>query len=63
MIDKRHELAALKAELEELQPQLEKTYKYSSEYRALASKADALEKRIARMERNFLQNAGQGELF
>jgi predicted RNase H-like nuclease (RuvC/YqgF family) len=63
MEDKKHELAALKAELEELQPQLEKTYKYSSEYRALASKADALEKRIARMERNFLQNAGQATLF
>mgnify|MGYP000849893233 CR=1 FL=1 len=63
MIDKRHELAALKAELEELQPQLEKTYKYSSEYRSLAAKADALEKRIARMERDILQNAGQGELF
>ena len=63
MEDKKHELAALKAELEELQPQLEKTYKYSSEYRSLASKADALEKRIAWLERNFLQNAGQMSLF
>ena len=63
MEDKKHELAALKAELEELQPQLEKTYKYSSEYRSLASKADALEKRIARMERDILQNDGQATLF
>ena len=63
MIDKRHELAALKAELEELQPQLEKTYKYSSEYRSLASKADALEKRIARLEMDILQNEGQATLF
>jgi len=39
MEDKKHELISLKAELEELQPQLEKTYRWSSEYRALASKA------------------------
>ena len=63
MIDKRHELAALKAELEELQPQLEKTHRWSSEYPSLASKADALEKRIARLERDILQNEGQASLF
>ena len=63
MNDKRHELAALKAELEELQPQLEKTHRWSSEYPSLASKADALEKRIARLERDILQNAGQVSLF
>ena len=63
MNDKRHELAALKAELEELQPQLEKTHKYSSEYPSLASKGDALEKRIARLERYILQNEGQERLF
>ena len=63
MKDKRHELAALKAELEELQPQLEKTYKYSSEYRSLALKVDALEKRIARLERDILRNEGQASLF
>ena len=63
MNDKRHELAALKAELEELQPQLEKTYRWSSEYRALASKADALEKHIARLERDILRNEGQASLF
>ena len=60
---KRHELAALKAELEELQPQLEKTHRWSSEYPSLASKADALEKRIARLERDILQNEGQERLF
>jgi len=59
MIDKRHELAALKAELEELQPQ----EGYSSEYPSLASKADALEKRIARLERDILRNEGQARLF
>jgi len=63
MEDKKHELISLKAELEELQPQLEKTYRWSSEYRALASKADALEKRIARLERDILQNEGQATLF
>ena len=63
MTDPKHKLAALKAELEELQPQLEKTYRWSSEYRALASKADALEKRIARLERDILQNEGQATLF
>lgn len=63
MEDKKHELISLKAELEELQPQLEKTYKYSSEYRSLASKADVLEKRIARLERDILQNEGQATLF
>ena len=63
MNDKRHELAALKAELEELQPQLEKTHRWSSEYPSLASKADALEKRIARLERDILQNEGQERLF
>jgi len=63
MEDKKHELISLKAELEELQPQLEKTYKYSSEYRSLASKADALEKRIARLEMDILQNEGQATLF
>ena len=63
MEDKKHELISLKAELEELKPRLEKTYRWSSEYRALASKADALEKRIARLERNILQNSGQVSLF
>ena len=63
MNDKRHELASLKAELEELQPRLEKTHRWSSEYPSLASKADALEKRIARLERDILQNAGQVSLF
>jgi len=63
MIDKRHELAALKAELEELQPQLEKTHRWSSEYPPLASKADSLEKRIARLERDILRNEGQASLF
>ena len=63
MEDKRHELAALKAELEELKPRLEKTLKWSSEYPSLASKADALENRIARLERDILQNEGQVSLF
>ena len=63
MEDKKHELISLKAELEELKPRLEKTYRWSSEYRALAAKADALEKRIARMERDILQNEGQATLF
>ena len=63
MTDPKHKLAALKAELEELQPQLEKTLKWSSEYPSLASKADALEKRIARLERYILRNEGQERLF
>ena len=63
MIDKKHKLASLKAELGELQPQLEKTHRWSSEYPSLASKADALEKRIAQLERDILQNEGQERLF
>lgn len=63
MEDKKHELISLKAELEELKPRLEKTYRWSSEYRALASKADVLEKRIAWLERDILQNEGQATLF
>ena len=63
MEDKKHELISLKAELEELQPQLEKTHRWSSEYPSLASKADAMEKRIARLEREIMRNEGQGELF
>ena len=63
MNDKKHKLAALKAELEELKPRLEKTHKWYSEYPSLASKADALEKRIARLERDILQNEGQATLF
>jgi len=63
MKDKKDELAALKAELEDLKPRLEKTLKWSSEYPSLASKADALEKRIARLERDILQNEGQERLF
>ena len=63
MIDKRHKLAALKAELEELKPRLETISKYSSEYPSLASKADALEKCIARLERDILRNEGQESLF
>ena len=63
MKDKKHELAALKAELEELKPRLEKTYKYSSEYRSRASKVDALEKRISWLEREIMRNEGQASLF
>ena len=63
MIDKKHKLASLKAELGELQPQLEKTHRWSSEYPSMASKADALEKRIARLERDILRNEGQVRLF
>ena len=63
MEDKKHELISLKAELEELQPQLEKTHRWSSEYPPLASKADSLEKRIARLERDILRNEGQASLF
>ena len=63
MTDPKHKLAALKAELEELKPRLEKTLKWSSEYPPLASKADALEKRIARLERDILRNEGQASLF
>lgn len=63
MEDKKHELISLKAELEELQPQLEKTHRWSSEYPSLASKADALEKCIAQLERDILRNAGQVSLF
>ena len=63
MKDKKHELISLKAELEELKPRLEKTLKWSSEYPSLASKADALDKRIARLERDILRNEGQASLF
>ena len=63
MTDPKHEFAALKAELEELKPRLETISKYSSEYPSLASKADALENRIARLERDILQDAGQVTLF
>ena len=63
MKNKKDELAALKVELEELQSQLEKTHRWSSEYPSMASKTDALEKRIAWLEREILRNKGQVSLF